>query len=391
MAKITQTLNPLHFEDLEPHRFEDLARQLVYDFRDWSNLEATGTKGSDDGFDVRGREPVILRDSSTDGSDDVSDSEERIWLIQCKREKSISPKDIDGYLDAIFSKSQEKIHGIIFIAACNYSKKTRDVFIMKIREKGVKEFQLWGKAELEDLLFQPKNDHLLFAYFGISLAIRHRTMKTMLRSRIATKKKALNAIEESIGVRGVLIRDANDTHYPYDGDVPNFNKCPPWKIFNFEKQTHDGLEFLLRKRMAYVSDDKIHFDYIPDYDVVENWNDPWRREENRDADIVRKWRELPDSNRAFIEIYGVIKYDNILAIDEDGDDHFEGPHFYVTYNQKDGPFGPLATAKLTNCVIGEDRVSIYPDINNRITFFQKHTKSRKKIISASDRQKRNSN
>lgn len=34
MSKITKTLGPIHFEDFEPHRFEDLARQLIYDFRD---------------------------------------------------------------------------------------------------------------------------------------------------------------------------------------------------------------------------------------------------------------------------------------------------------------------------------------------------------------------
>ena len=31
------------------------------------------------------------------------------------------------------------------------------------------EFYLWGAGELEDMLYQPKNDHILFAFFGISL------------------------------------------------------------------------------------------------------------------------------------------------------------------------------------------------------------------------------
>jgi hypothetical protein len=37
---------PLHFEDLEPHRFEDLVRRLIYDFRPWRQLEATGRSGA---------------------------------------------------------------------------------------------------------------------------------------------------------------------------------------------------------------------------------------------------------------------------------------------------------------------------------------------------------
>lgn len=40
----TKTLNPIHFEDLEPHRFEDLIRQLLYDFKNWKSLEATGAQ-----------------------------------------------------------------------------------------------------------------------------------------------------------------------------------------------------------------------------------------------------------------------------------------------------------------------------------------------------------
>lgn len=43
----TRTLNPLPFQDLEPHRFEDLVRQLAYDLRRWKSLEATGRGGSD--------------------------------------------------------------------------------------------------------------------------------------------------------------------------------------------------------------------------------------------------------------------------------------------------------------------------------------------------------
>jgi hypothetical protein len=52
----SRTIGPLHFEDLEPHRFEDLVLRLIYDFRPWRELQATGRSGSDDGFDARGIE-----------------------------------------------------------------------------------------------------------------------------------------------------------------------------------------------------------------------------------------------------------------------------------------------------------------------------------------------
>lgn len=42
-SSITKTLGPIHFEDLDPRRFEDLVRELAYDFKD-SPLGATSRK-----------------------------------------------------------------------------------------------------------------------------------------------------------------------------------------------------------------------------------------------------------------------------------------------------------------------------------------------------------
>jgi hypothetical protein len=38
MAIVTKTINPLPFEYLENRRFEDLTRQLIYDYREWQSL-----------------------------------------------------------------------------------------------------------------------------------------------------------------------------------------------------------------------------------------------------------------------------------------------------------------------------------------------------------------
>jgi hypothetical protein len=54
-ATPTRTLNPLPFNDLEPHRFEDLVQQLAYELRRWRSLEATGRLGSDEDLDVLDR------------------------------------------------------------------------------------------------------------------------------------------------------------------------------------------------------------------------------------------------------------------------------------------------------------------------------------------------
>jgi hypothetical protein len=48
MPVTTRSYGSLHFEDLDPKRFEDLIRQLAYEFRPWRKLEATARAGSED-------------------------------------------------------------------------------------------------------------------------------------------------------------------------------------------------------------------------------------------------------------------------------------------------------------------------------------------------------
>jgi hypothetical protein len=61
-------------------------------------------------------------------------------------------------------------------------------------------------------LFQPKNDHLLFAYIGVSLQMRKRSLKTEIRARLATKRKAKKVLGN---FRPTLIRDASEDRYPW--------------------------------------------------------------------------------------------------------------------------------------------------------------------------------
>ena len=158
----TRTTGPLHFEDQEPHRFEDLVRRPIYDFRSWRQLEATGRSGSDGGFDARGFEITSCAAEQQDVSDEDAPEEtalgDRVWLIQCKREKAITPKKLGRYLDAIPADEVGKLYGIVFAAACDFSKSARDLFRARTRELGFAEAYVWGKGELEDMLYQPKND-----------------------------------------------------------------------------------------------------------------------------------------------------------------------------------------------------------------------------------------
>jgi hypothetical protein len=344
-AKASRTVNPLHFEDLEPHRFEDLVRQLVYDFRNWALLEPTGRLGSDDGYDARGLETVsVLLPSEEDEEENdpgtKTGNEERLWQIQCKRERSISPAKIEGYVDQMIPKGAVVPYGLIFAAPADFSKRARDVFRDKLRQKGVGEFYLWGKADLEDVLYQPKNDHLLYAYFGFSLQIQKRSQKNALRSILAIKRKAvkhLGAINDR-SFKEILTRDVDDTHYPWAGGLPGFRKNPAWKKFYFVGHEHDGIHVLIKRYFAYRD-----VEYMPPdgkanlkaWDFTKSGNvrpdDPWNAEDEGTGHyaVYHFWQNLDKAKQAHFEIVGLVKYDNIIDIDAEGDIYAQCPHVYV--------------------------------------------------------------
>jgi len=337
MVSATKTIGPLHLEDLEPHRFEDLVRQLVYDFRPWRMLEATGRAGSDDGFDARGYEivggAIALPDDDDDGDESTLAEPDRLWLIQCKREKTIGPTKLVGYLDAIPEEEVQNLHGVVFAAACDFSKTSRDQFRVKARDLGMAEAHIWGRAEIEDQLFQPKNDHLLFAYFGVSLVARRRSAKTELRARLAMKRKA----KKLEGFRPVLVRDASDDRYPWLDENEDLSRLVRgrWKVMRVDSCGHNGVRLVGRRHFAFLDDDGEHWDmieWVNDADL--SHEDPWSKEpENhhrtRNA-AMKLWDRLPEQNRAWAEVRGVLPYENILDIDFDGDDLFHEAHLFTT-------------------------------------------------------------
>ena len=369
----TRTIGPLHLEDLEPHRFEDLVRQLIYDFRLWRQLEATGRGGGDDGFDARGYEMVygVANTASTDDEDaDETDIEpaapDRLWLVQCKRERAIGKTKLVKYLDGL-AQSAGQIDALLFVGACDFSKEARDAFRDKTREMGLSEAHLWGKGELEDQLFQPKNDHLLFAYFGISLQSRKRSVKTAVRARLVTRKKAKKFLTP---FSHVLIRDAEDDRYPYldeDKGQPRWTRGR-WKLFQVDGCNHDGVHLIAHRYHAFL-DAEGRWDYAPYVDdgpvrFDDPWSgrDPWLAEDDEEAAlrsvVGSVWHNLAENEKAWVERCLVLPYENIIAIDEDGDEVSRHPHIYVTISPvTDSPFraelvGELKTIEAYNSRCG---------------------------------------
>lgn len=371
-ARYTRTINPLQFDALEPRRFEDLVRQLLYDFKPWRQLEATGRSGSDDGFDARGWEipDAVYTDADNEDSSPPL-VEDRVWLVQCKREKQIGPSKLKGYLTDIPENERAHLYGVVLAAPADFSKKARDEFRVWCADHGIRECHLWGRGELEDMLFQPKNDNLLFAYFGLSLTIRRRSLQANVRARTSIKRKLKRALEA--GHQAVLVRDIEDDEYPYKAaDRDDFR----WWVCQRPMLTHRGLEFSLSRFFAYADDDQEHWDFANVLNDAVAWGhvDPWRGTDTVRpvrAAIMRHWEQFEERNRAWAETYGVISLDDILEVDEIGDEITRHPHIFVRCpdTRKDGPatsFRSVVTG------IGFDKIEVIPTPATRVERFPDH-------------------
>lgn len=368
-SRVTRTYGPIHFEDLDPHRFEDLVRELIYDYKDWQTIEATGRSGNDSGFDIRAYEKTEKVSRADSEDEDIEEShlmEGNLWMIQGKREKEIGPKRIQKILTDIDSKNPP--YGYILAASANFSKDSYDAFREDLRKKGVMEFYLWGKAELEDMLHLPKNDRILFTFFGISLVSKRRSRATEIRQVVISKNKLYRVLGETPSFRQpVLLRDSKDTKYPYETNYKDFKDRPRWREYNVVEYHPLGLLVRLREHFAYIDTEKKEYDYTEGVSLIyrESDTEEDKNKQQRAKDKVEDyWEHLPRRNQAKFFGNGLIRYDEMLVIDDKGDTWYKFPHIFVEFDGLAGPIaGSLEFAKVGDTTIwlkGYKRVKKFP-------------------------------
>ena len=340
-----RTLNPLHFEDLEPHRFEDLVRQLAYDYRPWHQLEAVGRSGSDEGVDIRGVERVKVETGASDLDADDEDAhlqrafDERVWVIQCKRERKMPPARIRAAVEGSLKSFATPPYGFILGASADFSAAARSTFRELMRDRGVEEFALWGKAELEDKLFEPRHDHLLFAYFGISIQTRRRSNRAVLTNRLATKRRLAEHLGDvgELAHKEVLVRDAGADDYPYPKDPDAFLAKPRWRYYRFYGHLRpEYISFVVRESWAWIKNDK-EWDALEDFDQEhlhhpELFAGPDRLQNADPAEeqARRYWlTQIPVSEQGHLRTIGFIHYDRVVVVDDIGDRYHPPPHVLV--------------------------------------------------------------
>lgn len=347
MAKtnVTRTLGPIHFEDLDPHRFEDLVRQLTYDFRQWQTIESTGRGGADDGFDIRAYEVLPASTTTADDEGEREDAphpmEGNLWMIQCKRERELGPKRVEAIVSEAVNRDAPPF-GYILAAPANFSKAAHDKFREELRSRGVMEFYLWGAGELEDMLHQPKNDHILFAFFGISLTSRRRSRTTEIRAAVNAKNKLLRILGDAPHYQPVLLRDLKDTNYPYEDDYKDFDKRPRWKEYTAVEFHPLGLIVSIGRYYAYIDKTKGEWDFTKAVNNVMRVHDDQRRRDVDNEELGNSvkgfWELLPRVKKAMFVNNGLVRFDSIVFIDDKGDSKYKCPQVFVDFHSERGPF-----------------------------------------------------
>lgn len=361
MAISTRTLNPLHFEDLEPKRFEDLVRQLAYGMKNWRTLEATGRLGADEGLDIRGIElvnPDMYPDTGNDEGEEVNDTqlEERTWVIQCKRHRRVYPKQIAEIVEKAVPLGSEAPFGLIIAVACDVSRKAFDSFSQKASGRGLQEFDIWTRSRLEDFLFQPRFDHLLFAYFNISLRSRRISRLIDIRHRLTIKRKLLRVFEQYHGLevnirtplfQPVLVRDLEDDRYPDEESISSslLNSVRPWQTVQAHRLYSRGLIVLSGFYPGWVKSSG-------EWDIADTSPNllrgrlemhlPWNHQ-NRDhvaeqQATAQKRSLVPENEYKEIQVARLLPYDSIQEVDIHGDPLNNIPHLYCSFHPTHGPY-----------------------------------------------------
>ncbi len=312
MTKPTRTTNPLHFEDLDPRRFEDLALALVYRLRTWEDIHHDGRTGSDDGVDIRAIERSI------DGS-------LRHWFVQCKRYQSFASAQARTAVDEALAKAAEPPDVLLLVLGCDVSLATRTEYEAYAAGTGIETAMLWTSSKLEAMLYAEHTD-LLFSFFGVSLARAERTRENNVRRTLAMKRKLAKLIPH--GKRpDLIIRSIDDEMYPEVDEAPE-GKISSWFKAEFGRHYHNGIELILNIQMIIIDRKTKKWAMIDHKDpLIKAANFEYERVINQTAYVVMK-----------VYTIGRIPFRNIFEVDEDGDEYYNFPHLYCRYVDAGMPY-----------------------------------------------------
>lgn len=115
-------------------------------------------------------------------------------------------------------------------------------------------------------------------------------------------------------------------------------------VWPYRGMSHDGLKFCVQRYFAYLSDDGKSWDAAMAVNDARSrtHDDPWLGEERHDEKrqtIYEFWNKIPEANQAWLEVVGLVPFEDILDIDDLGDEYVQAPHVYAPFAPgRRGPF-----------------------------------------------------
>jgi hypothetical protein len=306
--KPTKTTNPLHFEDLDPGRFEDLCLEIVNRYKAWYLINHYGGVG-DEGVDIY----AVEKDGSIS----------KKWVFQCKRYTEIDRTKLQGIVDKLV-KNNSIPDILVLIISCNLSKGKSEFFESYAKQSNIKEIFIWTKSILETKLYSDYPD-LLAKYFEISNKTQNITKNKEIAKIIKKKEKFrkdfLQKFYLKLYVSGrkafkfseIII--CKNTHTPYEDQENKQDEFGWFNYFRVEPQIirDEGVE-------VFFGGETIIFD-------EEGYWDFYNQKESYDEKRFKKAN--------FFKV-GIIPFENIDFWDLHST--IGKPVVYCKYNEKSGPF-----------------------------------------------------
>ena len=288
-SKPTKTINRLHFEDLDPHRFEDMCFEIVKEKLPNWYCRNFGRSGSDEGIDIQA--------TSNDNG------KETIWVFQCKRHKNQLTIEIDNYIQ----KHEKLPDKYIFMLGRPISKAIENDIQKYAKQKEIS-IEIWDSTTLESLLFN-NYPGILRKYFDTDIDTDMNEKK--IQQRLSLKKRLeleLSPLYYDHNIRRkIIIRSIDDNTYPEatENQLNTFSWC--W--LEYYKPYYKGIAFFSNIVAVCINTNK------------QTWS-------------LCDYNEKMPANCIRISAYKVvgIPYENIIDFDIEGDEYYSYPHIYCKFN-----------------------------------------------------------
>lgn len=309
-----------------------LCRLLAWRFRPWTRIASP-------------------RDGLSEASE-PSPRGDRTWLLLLGAVDE-EPERLLPVLLELVAREAVPPWGVLVFVPRVLSRRLRFDFLERAASLGVRETHLWDADDVQERLGFPENDDLLFGFAGESRGAERAALAARLASRLRIKEALIRAIGQ-VGerfARPVLLRDASAAGYPFPDDVPGFDTRPPWLYLEcVGHMLPEHIAFLLREEFAFADETRETWGASPEIDLA-GLRLPAVAYRTRAAEgsplmaqlrlLESVDRSLPVSLRARHKTFAFLHYDDILAVDEHGDEHHPGPQILILFRDGRPPWRRL--------------------------------------------------